>query len=1272
MKTLSPVDTNYLRLQFSNKVLKASGAEFQSFFENVMSSAFPEFQKIRPYGRKGDGGNDGYIPSEGRYFQAYAPLNPQEKEADAAKKIKNDFEKVKKNWDKISTVKKYNFVFNDKEMGVGIEIEKALAELGKANPTITFQKFTPKDLGNIFFTLQSDQIVALGFDVDSRNTLKVIRGLLNELEVDLDRDNVAFVEKSLSNIKSAVSDLNNNDLILEFDILEARTLQKQEKVDEARCKYENLAKRYPRDPRPVLYQAEIYLNEDNLQKNDELLRQAEAIDKNHWLLKLEKLVRACATDEKVDLSEIDENDFPHDKKLKSNFYRIYSLLYGTDGDYEKADSFIEKAIRLYPDKFSNYSAKLSLLEDRLFSPGERNNQKELAEKFLSEIDSVEQIAKKWGELGTRSKAVSYARKLKAFQILENPPLIVQNAKDCFECLMQCYFDRPIDAIFVGILTHIILPNDDQKRLLSYLYAAKKTISDNLTKLLVVQFINQNTLYSEGKDFFQKIGNKTIHDFIWDLENKEYAKILEFLEDDHSFAVAIANTAKDHPELRFRIIENLPDDGNIQKDKLFLLLNNDEGATDKAFDILRKLDLSNLGYFESRYVLDVARKKEAWDFISILLENLISLEKDKKSLLDLKLQLFTARFNLKQYREAAKIGEQILSCKEELDLINDENKESLLVQTLLAMVRRDELPQALRLMETHIGLLKTSESILSIKVGLYLKNKIPEKALSSIVEGMKLIQNPTPEQYAGLFLYFTEIGNMMDFPLSSLEEVINGCFVKIKGQERWYFIGDDNELDATKIAQSNQLFNFFIKKKLGDKIQIKEKYRADNHEMDIENILPIEKYICWQCQHNTQELAKKNILDGIKIIDVPTTADGTDFTYIKAFLEDDKNPREKFFELYAKQPLPLAFLAANEGGLTGAIGHIINEQKGYVHFSPGSIEEINQQKEIAQKILDGEKFYLDGTSALILGETGLLEDIHPYLSGLMIPQSVITFLFDISDKFRYAPGQIGHMGYAQGRIVFSEIDPETREKVRDNFKKATDILESKPQNIQVISQANKTDTFSETRIEPALCDACILAQRDGHSVLTEDHIYLKVNELDTKKTAPLYCSSFALIRILYEQGKIGFQKYLEFFHYLAGYRFRFLPITVEDIEKSVFGEKDVKVFRPENIKLWNFPLTLSEEYGVPFGMAVTVIGKFLIKMLIDDSVVREMMDKIFIEIMETFPTKDKGQFGQLLLSVTVTTINKVQQKIILGRSTQEKFDSLSQLAEIYKSKSIILP
>lgn len=251
-------DKNYLSLQFWIRIHEKTGTEFQIFFEDLMEKSFTDFQRVRPYGNKGDGGNDGYRPEEGIYYQVYAPKNPNEKEAEAAKKLKEDFEKLMASgWDQISEVKEYRFVFNDKKCGVSMEIERALAELRNDNPTIQFGKLIPKDLEEIFFNLNEKQLLTLGFDIDSTKAVSLAKESLKKLEIDLDRENGKFVEKVLINLKEVIEKLHDENLELDYEILECRTLAKLEKRTEAKKKYESICTRYPKDIRAFLYLAEI-------------------------------------------------------------------------------------------------------------------------------------------------------------------------------------------------------------------------------------------------------------------------------------------------------------------------------------------------------------------------------------------------------------------------------------------------------------------------------------------------------------------------------------------------------------------------------------------------------------------------------------------------------------------------------------------------------------------------------------------------------------------------------------------------------------------------------------------------------------------------------------------------------------------------------------------------------------------------------------------------------------------------------------------------------
>lgn len=1275
---MKPLDKNYLSLQFKIKIYSLNGTEFQSFFENIMEKAFLDFQKTRPYGNEGDAGNDGYRKDSGIYYQVYAPNTPKANESKAAKKLQNDFQKLQNEWNKISKIKEYNFVFNDKYGGSVQFLEAATSNLKANNPSIEFKFLLAKDLENVFFQLSETDILGLGFNIDQRQAISIAYTHLESVKTELDRENARSAQNNLENVKDIISALGDENLSLEYEILECRCLQKFEKVDEAKGKYDNISKRFPKDSRPLLYLAEIFLNDKNFDKNSELLEKAEKIGSNYWLLNLEQMVRKSHLREKIDTKNVDEKTFPVDPNVKANFYRLYGLFFEDSGDQIKADSFIEKAIHLNPDRLSNYIAKLSLIENRLFASQDASQRLHISQGLLDETEKVERKFFEYGDVGARNKAILNSKKLIALFAQENIPEFVSVSKETFELLITCYFDVQIEQIILGVLRFISLPDNELNRLLEYLKNSKKVISEELSKVLVAQFNIRNTLFTEGKIFFEEIHNQRYLEFISDLENNNYEKVLVFLKPDIEFAITIANTLKSSPDLRKKIIENLPDEKNIQKEKLWLLLKFDEKDFDKAFQILKQLDLSNLNYIECRPMLQIIQQKEAWDFEIIILEKLIEKERNEKEKFNLKSQLFNAHLNLKKFPEVIDIGEQLLKEDAAKNLLNPSNKEALLTNTIFACFERGKVDnEAFKKAKEIFGKYRLANPSFEFKAGveaeIYLNNNEVENALKAVIEGVKIKKSFTPQEYARLHFLFLKTGNQIDLNLDSLYKVQENTFVKLSNKDQWYFIGHDNELDALPIAETNNKYSSFIDKKLGDKVVFENKYGSGKLEEDIEIIYSIEKYILWQTFQNFHKLSKDGDLEWAQMIEIPQKEDTVNLQNLLKLFEDLNTKKEPLFEMYCKNNVPLAVLAVSEGGLTNAIGRIQHENKGFIHFSVGTPEEFEKQKEIAKKVIDTKMpFYIDGTSAIVLSETGLFQKIHAHLPNLKVPQSVINLLANITDRFRYTAGQPGHIGYAQGRITFSSIEKDKRDLIRSNFIASIKLLESNPKNIGIISSANKTDCFSEKEIPDELSDACILAQKENLPILTEDFLYLKMNELETNKKVPEYFSSLALLRSLYEENQVSFNEYLEYFGYLSSYRFRFLTLNSDDIEKAVFGDGDIKTVNPENIRKLNFPFTLSEEYGVPFQMAFTVVGRFLLKVLMDNTVTLDIAEKIFIEIIVSFPTKmNKKNLVQMFLGVCVRAIENNKSKFVLQPKAQliyEKVDKLLRATEIYNSES----
>jgi hypothetical protein len=1277
---MKALDKNYLSLQFRNKIHSKNGTEFQSFFENIMEKAFPNFKKVPS--ASGDGGNDGWIKELGRYYQVYAPNTPATKDSFAASKLKKDFQKLKENWNNITEIREYYFVFNDKYLG-SQKPESEIVELEINNPHIVFKVFLAKDLEKLFFELSESDILSLGFDIDHRQAISIAYTYLEGVRTELDRGISKSAQIILGKSKDIILALNDEKLSLEYEILECLCLQRLEKINEAKGIYKSISKRFPKDPRSFLYLAEIYLKDRNFSKNKELLEKAESIDNNFWLLKWAKLLRELHLGEKIDPKNIDEKEFLNDSKVKSIFYCLFAVIYKSLGDQANADSFIEKAIHLNPDSLRNHMVKLSLIETRLFSSQHNSEIIEKSQELLKEIEKVEIKFLEYGDIGVRNKAILNDKKLNAFRAQENFLMFEKVAQENFKLSISCYLDNQIQQILTSLLKFVSLPDHDFNQLLEYIKISKALISDEFSKVIIFKFIKRDILFTDGKKFFKEINNENFCNFISDVEKHNDHKVLEFLKSDPEFAVTIANTLKKQPILRRKIIDDLPDKTNIQKQKLLLLLYFEEKNFDEVLKILKQLDLSNLNHLECMSILQIIHDIEAWDFEIIVLQKLLEKEKRKQEAINLKLELFNAYLNLKKHRQVMELGELLLQEDPDGNTIDSQNKEVLLSSTINACFERGKFnkksfTKSKEILEKYPLKQPSFEFKVGIEAEVYLKNNEAEKALKSAIEGIKIKKVLSSNEYAKLhFLLVIRIAEQTGLNLDSLDKVKENTFVKLINKDQWYFIGDDNELDTIKVSKTSNRYQLFIDKMIGEKIVFENNYATEERKEAIDAIFTIEKYVLWQSIENFQKLSKDGDLEGVQIIEISQKEETIDHKNLLKFLEDLNKKTEPFFELYCKNDIPLSMLAKSEGGLTDAIARIQQENKGFINFCIGTIEEFDKQKEIAKKVIAGElPFYIDGTSALFLSAIGLFPKIYSYLPNFKVPQSVINLLADTTNKWEYGAEQAGHMGYVQGKIRFLSVEKDKRDLIQSNFIKSIEKFELNPENISIISSANKVDCFSEKEIPGELCDACILAQKDDLPILTEDYLYLMMNQLETKKKVPEYFSSLALLRVLYEDKRLSFNDYLEYFGYLSTYRFRFLFLNLDDIEKAVFGDEKIKTISPENIRKFNFPLTLSEEYGVQVQTVFALLGGFLLRALMDNTVTVNIVEKIFIEILESLPMKmNKKDFGQWMLGFCFRAIEDSKSKLIIvtdNHLVHEKLNKLQQATEIYGASKLWVP
>ncbi|MGW7677422.1 hypothetical protein [Shewanella sp. S23-S33] len=150
-----------LRDQFRLKVFQSEGAEYEKLFNDLMKLRNPGFRSVKPHGNIGDRGNDGWVQSEGRYYQVYAPEELFKNTDEAIKKVKSDFVKLKEYWNSISPIKSFYYVLNDKFKGVSPHITKVLEEIKNENGLEDAGVFCNASMQELIFTLPQDSICSL-------------------------------------------------------------------------------------------------------------------------------------------------------------------------------------------------------------------------------------------------------------------------------------------------------------------------------------------------------------------------------------------------------------------------------------------------------------------------------------------------------------------------------------------------------------------------------------------------------------------------------------------------------------------------------------------------------------------------------------------------------------------------------------------------------------------------------------------------------------------------------------------------------------------------------------------------------------------------------------------------------------------------------------------------------------------------------------------------------------------------------------------------------
>ena len=114
----------------------------------------------------------------------YAPEDPEISESKAIKKLKKDFSGLMAYWEKVSHIKEFYFVINDKYKGTYPTTEALLSKLKIDHNLILCEPFLAKHLEDTLFDLSDDIIISIvGFIPNPKDVTMVDYSGLNEVIV---------------------------------------------------------------------------------------------------------------------------------------------------------------------------------------------------------------------------------------------------------------------------------------------------------------------------------------------------------------------------------------------------------------------------------------------------------------------------------------------------------------------------------------------------------------------------------------------------------------------------------------------------------------------------------------------------------------------------------------------------------------------------------------------------------------------------------------------------------------------------------------------------------------------------------------------------------------------------------------------------------------------------------------------------------------------------------------------------------------------------------
>ena len=826
--------------------------------------------------------------------------------------------------------------------------------------------------------------------------------------------------------------------------------------------------------------------------------------------------------------------------------------------------------------------------------------------------------------------------------------INQTSEEVVKLLLKCFPDRNILSILFDVLHRVHLPKEEYIKLLCILETSRVHKSNELLQQIFIQGIQYEDLYEKAMSFFDNQKNGVLSKLIKDMELRDVKAASETLNGiaSNEFTLAFINLFPDR-DFALELSSNIEISEIASLDYNFARVGllAEAGQPEEALKLMASLDISQLTPIALHKLADISYEHQAWPLFILVGEQLLPSLDSEKHKTDLLAQLGICYYKEEDDSKAVEHCEKAL---EKHEVLLPQNVKSLMWACSDCYSRLGKPDEAYEVFK-RFGIeptfeLRVMEAQCVLKTSKQDKHQLAKECL---LEAFIRSENYDDRVFVSAFVAVNEVGKSPE--QLGMDKVSQGAYIKLDGIG-WLFLGAKEKAMGATSIETGESYDALIDQSLGAEISWPaDKFSSPGITRKITHILTDIGYLTARSQEGLDNLARLGT-EPIWTVQA-LKEDGTlDVDNLTDFLKDKFKKSNEFFEQYISNVLPFSFLATVEGDIAKAIAKISNEEKGYIRCNDGSSEEIRRQSEVAKRVLAGESCVLDGLSAVMLAEAGLMEQVVKQVPHLCVPVSVISYLRKLASDMDPTTSSEGRGGLVGGKLHFTPKSENRESNFYTKLLAAAETLDKLDNKTigRLIREEDKDGLLNA--LPPSLSEPVHIASEKNSCLLADDFFLLKAYERSEQKSLEGF-SSLSLVKELHSNGHVSLKEYLSFFSLLAGYRYHLLPISVGEMIDAVLPKSSSGIvsFEPKNIEYLRLGLTLSPDYGVDETVSLRILSLFFAELIKDDTVTEDICDTIFAyTIVRYFGRRESFTHSEVIKKVVAKKIGDPDWLSVLSK------------------------